>query len=628
MAGAADIASPASDAPEFGPPLAPLSMPVQSLSAVAPRSEASRLPPTTAAVLRLRCLALAGSTGFASAITLVVVDTATPALAALSACIMFLSVWWLSWGAAQAALGLAGPARPVPPGASPAGNSRCIVLIPICNEDPVATFARVAALQASLALTGEGARFDVAILSDTPDDAVAALERAWFLRLRAEGAGAGRLYYRRRPTNAGRKAGNIADFLRQSGAAWSFALVLDADSLIEGATVVEMARRLEADPRLGLLQTLPRLIRARSWFARAMQFSSQHYAPVFARGAAAMQGHAGPFWGHNAMLRIPAFAAACGLPVLPGRPPFGGPVLSHDHVEAALLVRAGWAVRLDADLEGTYEEGPATVIDHARRDRRWAQGNLQHIRIVAAAGLAPWSRFALLQGIFAYIVPAVWLAFPVLAVWGALGLALSDAGPPVPGAALPLPAGVPALVLVGLLVLPRMAIAGRIVRSGGAAGCGRLPGVARAVLGELAVSALVAPVLLLFQTRALVQILRGRDAGWPAQNREGGVTDWREAWQASRWISLTGAVAAVAVGAGAPALWPWLLPVVLPMLAAPVILRLLSCPAPPGVFPVPSETTLPPVIRQFERVLLRWRGLPPPAAPPAAFRAVRPPQVA
>ena len=70
---------------------------------------------------------------------------------------------------------------------------------------------------------------------------------------------------------------------------------------------------------------------------------------------------------------------AAGLPELTGRKPFGGHVLSHDFVEAALMRRGGYAVYMLPQLAGSYEETPPSLIDLATRDRRWAQGNLQHI---------------------------------------------------------------------------------------------------------------------------------------------------------------------------------------------------------------------------------------------------------
>ncbi|MCE8471342.1 glucans biosynthesis glucosyltransferase MdoH, partial [Rhodovulum sulfidophilum] len=276
-----------------------------------------------------------------------------------------------------------------------------VVLVPICNEDPVTTFARIAAMDGSI--QAAGLRCDIAVLSDTRDPENAARERDVFARLLAETGGAGRIFYRRRTDNRGRKAGNIEDFIQSSGGAYEFALILDADSLMEGVTIRRMIARMQADPRLGLLQTLPKIIGAGSLFGRAMQFSASFHSPVFARGLARLQGNTGPFWGHNAMVRVRAFAESCGLPALEGKPPFGGHILSHDYVEAALLARAGWRVKLDETIEGSFEEGPDNILAHAKRDRRWCQGNLQHIRLVLAPGLAGWSRFVFLQGIFAYL---------------------------------------------------------------------------------------------------------------------------------------------------------------------------------------------------------------------------------
>ena len=326
------------------------------------------------------------------------------------AALILLSTFWLAWGALQAFAGLT-TKPPLPPRHDGPLISRCVVLVPVYNEDPAATFTRIAAMDASLRRTGFGDSFDIAILSDTRDAAVADAEKRGFLRLLTMTGGDGRIFYRRRETNRGRKAGNIEDFITRSGAAYDLAIILDADSLMEGDTMIEMVRRMEADPALGLLQTLPQIVNAASRFGRIQQFAAAFYSPVFCRGLAMMQGRTGPFWGHNAIVRVRAFAESCGLPELSGKPPFGGHILSHDYVEAALLARAGWSVRVDDDLSGSYEEGPENMVLHAKRDRRWCQGNLQHSRLLTAPGLLPWSRFVFVQGILAYLSPVIWLVF-------------------------------------------------------------------------------------------------------------------------------------------------------------------------------------------------------------------------
>ena len=525
--------------------------------------------------------------------------------------LILLTTWWLAWGAALALLGLTARPHARAPGTAPI-RGRTVVLMPVCNEDARVTFARIAAMDASIAATGDAARVDFAVLSDTRDEAVAAQERHWFARLLADRAGQGRMFYRRRSRNIGRKAGNVEDFVATAGGAWDYALILDADSLMDGATILEMIRRMEADPGLGLLQTLPRTVRARSLFGRAMQFAAGFHSPVFARGLAAMQGRTGPFWGHNAIVRLDAFAASCGLPELPGKPPFGGPILSHDYVEAALLARAGWTVRLDTDLGGSYEEAPENIVDHAKRDRRWCQGNLQHARLLAAPGLKGWSRFVFFQGIFAYVAPLFWLAFIAASIVAVHGAEAPDYFPqdhwPIPVFPVdqtPKAVGL-ALGVFGLLVLPKLAIALQAVATGRARGFGGAAAALRATLAELLLSTLVAPVLLAYQCRSVLQVILGRDGGWPANNRGAGGLTLAEAWAAGRWISGWGLAGIVATQALAPGLTPWLLPVTLPMLAAPLVIRQTSRPARPGAFPVPEEAAVPPVLALHEAQLAAW----------------------
>lgn len=519
-----------------------------------------------------------------------------------------LSTWWLAWGAGIALLGLT-VRQSAPPHSTAPIRGRTVVIVPVYNEDPIATFARIAAMDDSLRACA--AQLDFAVLSDTTDEAVAATEGLWFARLVARQAGAGRIFYRRRTRNTGRKAGNIEAFISTSGAAWDYAVILDADSLIEGATVLEMIRRMEAEPRLGLLQTLPRVIGGRTIFGRAMQFAAGFHSPVFARGLAAMQGSAGPFWGHNAIVRLRAWAASCGLPELSGPAPFGGHILSHDSVEAALLARAGWAVRLDDDLEGSYEGGPENIIDHAKRDRRWCQGNLQHTKVIGAPGLLGWSRFSLFQGIFAYLAPLIWLSFiaasiAAIPLAGTLDYFPQDNWPlPVfPDDQTPKAIGL-ALGIFGLLVMPKLLVGLDAVLTGRARGFGGAGRSLRSMLRELALSSVIAPVLLAYQCRSVMQVLLGHDGGWPVSNRGDGGLRVRDAFAAGAWISVWGLGGIAVTQSVAPVLTLWLLPVALPMILAPALIWWTARPAGLGSFPVPSDAT-PPVVARFEAIVQGW----------------------
>ncbi|WP_149143097.1 glucans biosynthesis glucosyltransferase MdoH [Gemmobacter caeruleus] len=530
------------------------------------------------------------------------------------AVLILISTWWLAWGAVQGLMGLTTEARP--PAVTLAGplTERCVVLVPVYNEDPITTFSRVAAMDESLQATGHGDLFHFAILSDSRNETIAARERLWFLRLLEDRKAEGRIFYRRRSDNRGKKAGNVEDFIMKSGGAYDLALILDADSLMEGATIVEMARRMQAEPDIGLLQTLPVVTRAQTRFGRAMQFSAAFHSPIFARGLAMMQGRTGPFWGHNAMVRVRAFAESCGLPELRGKPPFGGHIMSHDYVEAALLARAGWRVRLDDDLGGSFEEGPENLVDHAKRDRRWCQGNLQHARLLAAPGLRGWSRFVFFQGIMAYISPLFWIGFMLASVAAPFFAPPPDYFPepywpfPIfPQAETSKAIGL-AIGVFGLLILPKFAVALNAAMSGRARSFGGAFRAFASMLAELLFSSISAPVLLAYQTRSVFQVLLGRDGGWPTNNRGDARLSLGEAWAASHWVVTTGLLSLAATWYLAPGLVVWMLPVLVPMLLAPVIISWSSRPMTGGLFLTPTDLDEPAVMRRQHALLAGWEG--------------------
>ena len=310
-------------------------------------------------------------------------------------------------------------------GPLPRLSSRNAMLMPVYNEAPRPVFARLRAICESLATAGAAARFDVFVLSDTTDAAIRTHEYALFLRLRRRLNGV-RLFYRHRAKNVARKAGNIADWVRRFGGAYDHMVVLDADSLMEGETLARLAAAMERHADVGLIQTAPAIVNRHTLFARAEQFASRLYGPMLAHGVAWWSGSEGNYWGHNAIIRVRAFAEQAGLPRLGGRKPFGGHILSHDFVEAALLRRAGWRVCMAPNLGGSYEESPPTLAALLARDRRWCQGNLQHIQVMWARGLHWINRFHLLRGISAYLTAPLWLALLAAAVavllrpaWGA-----------------------------------------------------------------------------------------------------------------------------------------------------------------------------------------------------------------
>ncbi|NDV01207.1 glucans biosynthesis glucosyltransferase MdoH [Pseudoroseicyclus tamaricis] len=531
----------------------------------------------------------------------------------LCVALILLTTTWLAWGAAQVLVGLP-PRRSAPARTASEPMGRAVLLLPICHEEPGPVFARVAAMDASA--REAGLDLDIAVLSDTRDGIASRRETAAFAMLLERTGGVGRIFYRRRTDNRGRKAGNVEDFIRRSGAAYDYALILDADSLMEGATIRQMILRMDADPDLGLLQTLPRITGARSIFGRAMQFSAGFYSPVFARGLARMQGSAGPFWGHNAIVRVRAMAECCGLPVLSGRPPFGGTILSHDYVEAALLARGGWRVEVDDRLGGSYEEGPEDIVAYARRDRRWCQGNLQHIRLIFAPGLKPWSRFVFLQGILAYLVAIFWGAFLAASVLATITSPAPNYFPEAYNLFPAFPADRTSRIvglaagIGGLLFLPKIAIHLGAALSGRSRAFGGALRALASMLAEVLLSTLIAPLMLVYQSRAVGEVLAGHDGGWPATPRDGARMTLADGWVAGRRITAWGVALIAAAVHLAPTLAPWLLPVALPMMAAPLLIAWTSAPAPRWLFRVPEEGDVPPVVARYRAQLDRWGAAP------------------
>ncbi|MGE0719156.1 MAG: glucans biosynthesis glucosyltransferase MdoH [Alphaproteobacteria bacterium] len=296
---------------------------------------------------------------------------------------------------------------------------RTAIVICIRNEDPAKSFRAVAQLMDGLAAAGGGDRFHAFILSDTDRPDIAAAEEGEAELLSGRCA----VTYRRRTSNEGYKAGNIRDFCLRWGGSWDFMVTLDADSIMAPETVMRLARIMEANPRLGIVQTLVSGMPSTSAFARLFTFGMRLGMRSYTLGTTAWQGDCGPYWGHNAIIRLMPFVAHCHIPKLPGSPPLGGEVLSHDQIEAALMRRAGYEVRVIPEESGSWEANPPTLVEFIRRDLRWCQGNMQYGSFIAMPGLLPGSRYHLALAMMMYFGAPAWAGFLGLV---ALRLAIGD----------------------------------------------------------------------------------------------------------------------------------------------------------------------------------------------------------
>ena len=550
------------------PPEAPLAMPAQDFSA---GFRDARVPSSTKTRSVGLWRALAFSPAMAASLTLLWImadwfdaEGINLVEAILIALISF-NFFWISFTVCTVLLGmvsLSRQERPIRRG-SPQ-PLRVALLMPVYNEVPWNVLGNARSMLKDLRTRGGQNDYAMFVLSDTRDADIAAQEQASIEALRTSLAPGLELYYRRRAENTDRKVGNIADWVSKWGGAWDAMLVLDADSLMTGRAISRLTEALARDPGAGLIQSYPQLIGAQSVFARMQQFANGVYGIAFAEGLARWCGQEGNYWGHNAIIRTKAFATCAGLPKL--RSPNGQEqlIMSHDFVEAGLLRRAGWGVRFLPRIRGSYEETPPTLIDHALRDRRWCQGNLQHLRLLGSTGFRAVSRFHMFHGAVGYLMSPLW--FALLVMWALIGQG-EDASvlhyfrpdnpmfPQWPEMTetrhvliiLVMYAMLLAPKLLGALALPLSGV--RYSDFGGG-----WPFL-KSFLFEVILSILYAPILMVQQMIAVFRTVLGVQKGWSPQARDGGTYGLRTLILCHALETISGAMLSVGILAGLVSVW-------------------------------------------------------------------------
>ena len=501
-----------------------------------------------------------------------------------------------------------------PPPNDFAPGGRTAVVMPIAEEPVERVFAGLRAMHDSLERTGALAHFDFFVLSDSSSpDTFVAEEAAWMRWVRDVG-GLGRIFYRRRAVRVRRKSGNVADFCRRWGTQYRYMIMLDADSLMAGETLLRLVHLMESRADVGMIQTAPTALNRRSLFARVQQFSSRVYGPMFAAGLHFWQLGDGQYWGHNAIIRVAPFMAHCALPKLPGSPPLGGEILSHDFVEAALMGRVGWTLWLAYDLGGSYEEVPSTLLEEMKRDRRWCQGNLQHLRLLFSEGLFGAHRALFVNGVLSYVSALLWFTFLGLSTAEAILDALREPDYFPYGASLfpewPIwrPDWALALLAVTamILFLPKLLSITLIVfKSRDARLFGGAARLTLSVLLEIVMSSLLAPIRMTFHSRFVVQNLLGRTVGWRSQGREDAQTGWGEALR-HHWIdTVVASVWGLALYSLNPDYFWWVTPIVgalilsVPTSVLASRVRLGDAARRLGLFLIPAEIEPPRELREL-----------------------------
>jgi len=491
-------------------------------------------------------------------------------------------------------------------------TARTAIVMPVYNESSAEVFGALSAMYDEVARLEEGPLFDFFVLSDTRVEPIAKREVELWNLLKSEGRD--RLFYRRRVENRGKKAGNIEDFVRSWGAHYEHLLILDADSLMTADTIRDLALVMQSNPQAGIIQTSPSVVLAETLFARLIQFTSRLYGTLFSHGAALWHGASSNYWGHNAIIRMKAFRDHCGLGDLPGEAPFGGPILSHDFVEAALLSAEDWGIYMAPSLSGSYEQIPPTPVEFLQRDKRWSQGNMQHLSLLLRPKLTTSSRTFFLFGALAYISSPLWLLLILLSTLDRLLSAIrphqyfSQAHQLFPN--WPISRGHDAIVLFSLTcaVLLTPKIGGMLVALGNKKTRWQFGGVLKlliSVLLETSFFVLFAPTMMMFHSYFVFATLRGKSVTWNTQNRSSEGLSFYEAWKATGWITLIAAAWIYLLVALDPKSILWMAPVMLGLLISPLLIWLASSPrlgklsAKFQIFATPEELDPPPLFKEF-----------------------------
>ena len=414
------------------------------------------------------------------------------------------------------------------------------ILLCIRNEPPERVARLLEPMMDALAARGVGARFHVYVLSDTSRTEIAAAESARFAALATAWDGKVTLTYRLRADNVGFKAGNIADFCERWGKDHDFAVMLDADSVMS----VDLMLKL---------------------------------------------------------VRIAPFVAHCELPVLTGSALVKGHVLSHDQVEAVLMRRAGYGVRVLAEEGSSFEQNPPTLVEFIRRDLRWCQGNMQYWHFLRMPGLQPVSRYQLMFALLMFLGSPAWIG---LLLFGTLGVALA----PTPADFMRWDAGIALLFFVLVMwfapniatmidVLSRPKL--RYLFGGGVR-------FSASFLMTIIFVVLVAPIMWVSHTVFLARLLFGRTIEWGAQARDDHEVPWSLALRHFWPQTLVGLVPLLLLAVSAPSAIPYafliaggpLLSIPLAVAtAAPALGRALIA---LGLDRLPEETLPPPELRALE----------------------------
>ncbi len=474
------------------------------------------------------------------------------------------------------------------------------------NERPDRVIRNLDAMMRELAAAGAAGHIHLYVLSDTSQDEIAALEEAGFASLAEQWRGRFPVIYRRRSTNTGFKAGNFWDFCQRWGHQHEFAVTLDTDSFMTAAAILRLIRIMQANPRLGILQGLVVGLPSTSAFARIFQFGMRLGMRSWTIGSAWWQADCGPYWGHNAAIRLAPFIEYCHIPPLPGDGVLAGHVLSHDQVEAALMRRAGYEVRVLPEDDLGWEENPPTLIEFIRRDQRWCHGNLQYGHFLVMPGMKFVSRFQLGFAMLMFLGSPAWIG---LLLVGTLALAVA----PSPADFIRPDAGYALLAIILVMwFAPKIAtVIDVLTRRSLRRAFGGSARFLVSVVTETLFFILLSPIMWVCHTLFIAGVPFGRVIGWIGQVRDDHTVSWSQSLRQLWPHTALGVAPLIVLAATHPSAIPY---------------ALLLAGGPALSIPLAVVTAMPAVGTALARIGIG--RLPEETAPPDALTALALPAVA
>lgn len=298
-----------------------------------------------------------------------------------------------------------------------APDARIAVIVPVYHEDIRRVSAAIAAMVEDLEMHAERKHFDFLILSDSRKIDVVSQEMFAAEKLK-DMYPETNFIYRHRIYNGEAKLGNISDFIKRFSPNYKFMMMLDADSIVPGKSMIDMARIMEGSERIGIVQANLSMVMRNTLYARISKFISSFSLTIGFFGQYYFYMGKSYYYGHNAMIRTAAFAEHCALPILKKKGPWSaGRPLSHDYVEAALLDGAGYEIWSLPQIP-SFEELPTNFIDDFQRENRWMYGSMTYLRVFLLDRLDFLYKTRLFTSAINYFNPLFGWLFLIMGLYG------------------------------------------------------------------------------------------------------------------------------------------------------------------------------------------------------------------